>query len=178
MAKDLYFNPSSSVISSYIHINANRYEIDSSMIQFHQSVGMTNVDPFLFSKLDLLNQKLNQFLFGGQCQVLCFTYPTLQEMYPPYSSPAHYVSDCLLVAQYPEFKCKQPKIDPFSNTYNPGWRDHSNCSWRPQPQSPQNYYQSQPFRAPYPNQNANLENNRQHLQYSRTYLSRTKCHKP
>ena len=30
----------------------------------------------------------------------------------------------------------QPKYDPFSNTYNPSWRDHPNMKWR-EPQQPQ-----------------------------------------
>ncbi|XP_068328189.1 uncharacterized protein [Pyrus communis] len=30
----------------------------------------------------------------------------------------------------------QPSSDPFSNTYNPGWRDHPNFKWR-EPQEPQ-----------------------------------------
>jgi len=47
MAKDLWFNHSSSVPSSYIYTNKNRYEIEFSMTQLHQSVGMTNEDPYL-----------------------------------------------------------------------------------------------------------------------------------
>ncbi|KAM1230450.1 hypothetical protein ACFX2G_041506 [Malus domestica] len=31
----------------------------------------------------------------------------------------------------------QPRHDPYSNTYNPGWRDHPNFKWR-DPQQPQN----------------------------------------
>ncbi|CAN6547334.1 unnamed protein product [Malus baccata var. baccata] len=31
----------------------------------------------------------------------------------------------------------QPRHDPYSNTYNPGWRDHPNFKWR-EPQQPQN----------------------------------------
>ena len=30
----------------------------------------------------------------------------------------------------------QPRNDPYSNTYNPGWRDHPNFKWR-EPQQPQ-----------------------------------------
>ncbi|KAM1087706.1 hypothetical protein ACFX2B_013058 [Malus domestica] len=31
----------------------------------------------------------------------------------------------------------QPRNDPYSNTYNPGWRDHPNFKWK-EPQQPQN----------------------------------------
>ncbi|CAN6725365.1 unnamed protein product [Malus baccata var. baccata] len=38
----------------------------------------------------------------------------------------------------------QPRSDPFSNTYNPGWRDHPNFRWRDAPQ----YGQQSGFRQP------------------------------
>ncbi|KAM3007821.1 hypothetical protein FF2_032034 [Malus domestica] len=38
----------------------------------------------------------------------------------------------------------QPRGDPFSNTYNPGWRDHTNFRWRDAPQ----YGQQSGFRQP------------------------------
>ncbi|CAL9012438.1 unnamed protein product [Prunus brigantina] len=52
----------------------------------------------------------------------------------------------------------QPRYDPFSNTYNPGWRDHPNFKWRePQQtqqqggyrQPPPGFYQ-RPFAPPQP----------------------------
>ncbi|CAN6542449.1 unnamed protein product [Malus baccata var. baccata] len=39
----------------------------------------------------------------------------------------------------------QPRNDPFSNTYNPGWRDHPNFKWRePQQGQQQSTYRQQP----------------------------------
>ncbi|XP_070672170.1 uncharacterized protein [Malus domestica] len=39
----------------------------------------------------------------------------------------------------------QPRIDPYSNTYNPGWRDHPNFKWRePQQSQPQGGFRQQP----------------------------------
>ncbi|CAN6720949.1 unnamed protein product [Malus baccata var. baccata] len=39
----------------------------------------------------------------------------------------------------------QQRNDPFSNTYNPGWRDHSNFKWRePQQGQKQNTFRQQP----------------------------------
>ncbi|CAN6677849.1 unnamed protein product [Malus baccata var. baccata] len=39
----------------------------------------------------------------------------------------------------------QPRNDPYSNTYNPGWRDHPNFKWRePQPPQPQKGFRQQP----------------------------------
>ncbi|CAN6700840.1 unnamed protein product [Malus baccata var. baccata] len=39
----------------------------------------------------------------------------------------------------------QPRNDPYSNTYNPDWRDHPNFKWRePQPTQPQGGFRQQP----------------------------------
>ncbi|KAM1878523.1 hypothetical protein ACFX14_040502 [Malus domestica] len=39
----------------------------------------------------------------------------------------------------------QQKSDPFSNTYNPGWRDHPNFKWRePQQGQQQSTFRQQP----------------------------------
>ncbi|CAN6691744.1 unnamed protein product [Malus baccata var. baccata] len=39
----------------------------------------------------------------------------------------------------------QPRHDPYSNTYNPGWRDHPNFQWRePQQSQPQGGFRQQP----------------------------------
>ncbi|CAN6725445.1 unnamed protein product [Malus baccata var. baccata] len=39
----------------------------------------------------------------------------------------------------------QPRHDPYSNTYNPGWRDHPNFKWRePQQSQPQEGFRQQP----------------------------------
>ncbi|KAM2543425.1 hypothetical protein TB2_022738 [Malus domestica] len=39
----------------------------------------------------------------------------------------------------------QPRNDPFSNTYNPGWRDHPNFKWRePQQGQQQSTFRQQP----------------------------------
>ncbi|KAM1578698.1 hypothetical protein PS2_040320 [Malus domestica] len=47
----------------------------------------------------------------------------------------------------------QPRNDPFSNTYNPGWRDHPNFKWRePQQTQQQSAFRQQPpgfYQRPY-----------------------------
>ena len=49
------------------------------------------------------------------------------------------MTDCHLAPHYPEFVQEhvnaaqgysRPVNDPFSNTYNPGWRNHPNFSWK------------------------------------------------
>ncbi|CAL8988499.1 unnamed protein product, partial [Prunus brigantina] len=54
--------------------------------------------------------------------------------------PGHPTYQCSTSEAYPEFVQEQvnlmnsynqrPRNDPFSNTYNPGWRDHPNFSWK------------------------------------------------
>ena len=34
---------------------------------------------------------------------------------------------------------RNPNNDPYSKTYNQGWRNHPNFGWRDQPQRPQNF---------------------------------------
>ncbi|KAL4329855.1 hypothetical protein AHAS_Ahas13G0341800 [Arachis hypogaea] len=37
---------------------------------------------------------------------------------------------------------RNPNNDPYSKTYNQGWRNHPNFGWRDQPQRPQNFNNS------------------------------------
>ncbi|XP_068315019.1 uncharacterized protein, partial [Pyrus communis] len=57
----------------------------------------------------------------------------------------------------------QPKYDPYSNTYNPGWRDHPNFKWKePQQSAQQRGFQQNPpgFPRPYQsNQPPSSQNN-------------------
>ena len=105
--------------------------------------GMFEIQPSneLTNQVAALTQKLDQLLSVGQ---------TLQS--PPYqgvcalcSSPAHFVTNCHAASQFPEFVQEQlnaaqgfskPGNDPFSNTFNPGWRNHPNFSWKSPGQGP------------------------------------------
>ncbi|KAM1611411.1 hypothetical protein ACFX1Z_000197 [Malus domestica] len=40
----------------------------------------------------------------------------------------------------------QPRNDPFSNTYNPGWRDHPDMKWREPQTQQQSEYRQPPHR--------------------------------
>ena len=57
------------------------------------------------------------------------------------ASLIHNESDCPTTTQLPTFIQEQvqaaqgftkPNFDPYSNTYNPGWRQHPNFSWKGQ----------------------------------------------
>jgi hypothetical protein len=103
----------------------------------------------LSNKVDQLSQKLDQFLLGlspaMQVCALC-------------ASPTHHVLECPVVPQYPEFVQEQaqmaqnfarPAPNPFANTYNPGWRNHPNFSWRNPQTQPPNLSQSKPRQGGY-----------------------------
>lgn len=89
-----------------------------------------------------LSRKLDQVLAMGQVST---SDPVTQEVCALCSCPTHYVTDCPLAPQYPEFVQEQvnalqgfskPGNDPHSSHYNPGWRNHPNFSWRPQAPNP------------------------------------------
>ena len=117
-------------------------------------------------RMDLMDQKVDQILaFKKQASI---DQPTLG-LYPSpnqatheacslCTSSAHHVSECPIGVQLPPVIQEQvqaaqgfnkPNNDPFSNTYNPGWKNHPNFSWKsqqPQPKAqPQAQYQNQTF---------------------------------
>ena len=100
----------------------------------------------------LISKKLDQLLAAQN------TSPHPSPYYPPEvcsvcPGPTHYLSDCPVAAQsqyelYPQEQVHamqgmpKPGNDPYSNNYNPGWRNHPNFSWRQQPPNNQ-FIQSQ-----------------------------------
>ena len=85
--------------------------------------------------------------------------PLVQEACAICTCPTYFVSDCPLASQYPEFVQEQvnalqgypkPGNDPFSNTYNPGWKYHANFSWKPQTSNPSPFFQNQRPNVPNP----------------------------
>ncbi|KAF7812340.1 uncharacterized protein G2W53_033316 [Senna tora] len=60
------------------------------------------------------------------------------------ASPKHCATDCPSASSYPEYMEQHVNAtqgfkqdNPYSNTYNPGWRNHPNFSWRQQNSDPQ-----------------------------------------
>ena len=89
------------------------------------------------------------------------------------ASSSYTIYECPSATQFPEFVQEQanaaysrPGNDPYSNTYNPGWRSHPNFSWQPHTQGnsfPQN--QRLNNRHP-PNQSTYQPNHQQQFQHS------------
>ena len=116
-------------------------------------------------KVDMLAHKLDQLMAQNKQESAIpalsnpYPEPTHHEVCMLCASPDHHVSECPTAAQLPPFIQEQvqaaqglskPNYDPFSNTYNPGWRNHPNFNWRNQqaPIQPTNASTSQTYRAP------------------------------
>ena len=94
-------------------------------------------------------QKLDQILAlkvqGRVVQPKVSPYPQMaqssQEACHFCASLSHNMNECPTAAQFPSFIEEQvqaaqgvshPSFDPYSNTYNPGWKQHPNFSWKGQ----------------------------------------------
>ena len=95
----------------------------------------------LTNQVAALTQKLDQLLSVGKTLQ---SQPS-QGVCALCSSPVHFVSNCPAASQFSEFVQEQvngaqgfSKLgnDPFSNTFNPGWRNHPNFSWKSPGQGP------------------------------------------
>ena len=100
-------------------------------------------DGVVTSKLEQLEKKMEQLLERqdraspvSQAKVVYSTLSTCLLC----ESPSHVTQECPLAPQYPDFveeqarmvgnfQGRQQKNDPYSPTYNPGWRNHPNFSW-------------------------------------------------
>ncbi|XP_073307104.1 uncharacterized protein [Primulina huaijiensis] len=117
------------------------------------------------AQLDVLNRKLDGLNMGG-------TTMRLQEIFCEKSGGEHYIKDCqdscpfYVKERVPVNQVRvqnRPKNDPYSNTYNPGWRQHPNFSWGVQnsqnrPQGGQPYGKQQMNRSDPPREEkSNLE---------------------
>ena len=91
-----------------------------------------------------LTQKLDKLLSVGQS----LQSPSFQGVCALCFSPAHFVSNCPTASQIPEFVQEQVNAAQwfsklrnylFSNTYNPGWRNHHNFAWKSPGQGTSSY---------------------------------------
>ncbi|XP_058202597.1 uncharacterized protein LOC131317035 [Rhododendron vialii] len=108
--------------------------------------GVYEVQPSndLTHQVAALTKTLKELITSGQHPLPVGHHPpTFQEVCGICASPMHYITDCPSASQYPEFVQEQvsaaqgfsrPSYDPFSPTYNAGWKDHPNFSWRTQNQ--------------------------------------------
>ena len=90
----------------------------------------------LTNKVDLLSKKVDQLLsfnkmpMNSNVHDVCYTC----------ASPTHSSYECPYASHHSEFSQEQINAaqgfpshnNPYSNTYNPGWRNHPNFSWRQQ----------------------------------------------
>ena len=130
--------------------HASSSHSDRATPSIQKKAGVLEIGPStaLQCKVDMIAQKLDQLLSGPS---------TTQQVCTLCASPAHEITECPSAAQYPEFVQEQvqaaqgyvrPPNNPFSSTYNPGWRNHPNFSWKNPQSSMQMPTSSQPARQP------------------------------
>ncbi|CAN6691467.1 unnamed protein product [Malus baccata var. baccata] len=125
---------------------------------------MSNGSPYVSAQIVKMEKKLERFdakfdmllqrISGSQVAV----QQPLQAAYSICSLTNHEFLSCPHKDAYPEFITEQvnsfnnfqrPRYDPYSNVYNPGWRDHPNLKWDKDQQSrPQFQQQVQQPAAP------------------------------
>ncbi|XP_043725789.1 uncharacterized protein LOC122672368 [Telopea speciosissima] len=142
--------------NSLYHVSASRTEIPMSGPQ--RKGGLYEVGQFVAinTKVDMLSQKLDHLLSIGQIPRPTNSPQTFQDVCTLCTNPSHYMSEYPLAGQFPEYVQEQAQAaqsfsklgnDPFSNTYNLGWRNHPNFGWK-QP----NGFQAPPYRQNFSNQ--------------------------
>jgi len=108
--------------------------------------------------VDAINRKFDQLMMAGFAPHSAHT----NTQHSPCSfclSPMHQVNDCPTAANFSDVSTEQvnaafshPGNDPYSNTYNPGWKNYPNFSWKAQVASnsvPEVYNQAQSNMQPY-----------------------------
>jgi hypothetical protein len=107
--------------------------------------------------VDAITKKLDQLMIGFAPNAAHIN--TQPEPCSFCSSTTHQVNNCPTAVNYTDVSNEQvnaafsrPGNDPYSNTYNPGWRNHPNFSWKSQNaenSAPGPHNQAQSNRQPY-----------------------------
>jgi hypothetical protein len=91
------------------------------------------------TKVDALSRKLDQIMAASFAPTIAPHTPPPQEACSFCSNPSHQAKYCSIIRQFFEVPHEQvnvafsrPVNDPYSHSYNPGWRNHPNFSWRAQ----------------------------------------------
>ncbi|XP_075479313.1 uncharacterized protein LOC142520196 [Primulina tabacum] len=112
---------------------ASSYHPQSERNNRRKSAGVHQVTDFsaITAQFDALNRKLDSLNVGG-------TAMRLQEIFCDNCGGEHYAKDCqddnpFYVQEGAPINQvgvqNRPRNDPYSNKYNPGWRQHPNFSW-------------------------------------------------
>ncbi|XP_073120605.1 uncharacterized protein [Henckelia pumila] len=108
-----------------------------------KSTGIHQVEAFtsVAAQLEVMNKRIEELSVGHSAM-------RVQEVWCEKCGAEHFTKDCQTFSQ-PEGVMashmgnqNRPRNDPFSNSYNPGWRQHPNFSWGGQNNKPygnQNY---------------------------------------
>jgi hypothetical protein len=88
------------------------------------------------TKVDAIAKKLDQIMIAGFAPNIAHTSTQLESCSFCFST-MHHVNDCPTTGNYTDVSHEQVNAafsrsgnDLYSNTYNPGWRNHPNFSWK------------------------------------------------
>ncbi|XP_038978816.1 uncharacterized protein LOC120109139 [Phoenix dactylifera] len=108
-------------------------EMASNNYQWSNERGMPKKVPGMYDVdgINMLNAKVDSLvkIFGKLGNVNSISSPVLS---CDCCGGAHMSSDCMQVQFVSNYNRQQQQNNPYSNTYNPGWRNHPNFSWKDQ----------------------------------------------
>ncbi|CAN6677835.1 unnamed protein product [Malus baccata var. baccata] len=111
--------------------------------QVHEVSSTSNIQSQLANLTSIVSQMAEGMKIQGPlvCGV-CSIQGHVSEKFPQFIENGRWESANAIGFQSPN----QPRHDPYSNTYNPGWRDHPNFKWREAQQAqPQGGFRQQPL---------------------------------
>ncbi|XP_050918987.1 50 kDa gamma-zein-like [Lathyrus oleraceus] len=95
-----------------------------------------------------VERKIKKMALGTQTVAQVQPVQPIQEVSCEICGGAHFTMHCVATAQQVEEINFLKQNNPYSNTHNPGWKNHPNFSWKDQQGNVQkqvpNQYQSQP----------------------------------
>ncbi|XP_073152975.1 uncharacterized protein [Henckelia pumila] len=114
-------------------MTSSSYHPQSERNAVRRSAGMHQVDAFtsVAAQLEVMNKRIEELTLGQSAM-------RIQEVWCEKCGAEHFTKDCQ--TGNPSYQPdggmvnhvgnqNRPRNDPFSNTYNPGWRQHPNFSW-------------------------------------------------
>jgi hypothetical protein len=151
-------NNSRQQVSNRWRALATKASKTESLLEVEHSLDMFTQVVKAITKVDAIAKKLDQIMIVGFSPNTAHTSTQLKSC-SFCSSTMHHVNDCPTVGNYIDVSHKQVNAafsrsgnDPYSNIYNPGWRNHPNFSWMnptSRNSNPGQHNQDQSSRQPY-----------------------------
>ncbi|XP_073121491.1 uncharacterized protein [Henckelia pumila] len=111
-------------------MESSSYHPQSERGAARKSTGIHQIDAFtsVATQLEVMNKRIEELSVGNSVM-------RVQEVWCEKYGAEHFTKDCQTFSQPKGVMAShmgnqnRPRNDPFSNSYNPGWRQHPNFSW-------------------------------------------------